>query len=102
MASLITKVVRSGATEKGSSWSRSASHKTNPTNPATSRVVISGNPQSPQPSNTLWSKFGKDAPPLEGSTGSEIQLVSYPDQNGITKTVETTIVVDDLEDGRDK
>ena len=102
MASLITKVVRSGATEKGDSWYRSASHKTNPANPATSRIVISGNPQSPQPSNTRWSKLGKDAPPREGSTDSEIHLALYSGQKGITKTVETTIVVDDRDDGRDK
>ena len=102
MASLITKVVRSGATEKGDSWYRSASHKTNPTNPVTSRIVISGNPQSPQPSHTLWSTLGKDAPPREGSTSSEIPLAPYSGQRGITKTVETTIVVDDREDGCDK
>jgi hypothetical protein len=99
MANLITKVVRSGAAGKGHGWYNSSGHKSNPTNYVTSRVIISGNTQASQPSHSLWNKLSKDAPPREGSSGSDIVLAPYPCQNGITKTVETTIVID--EDGRE-
>lgn len=48
------------------------------------------------------SRLGKEAPPArEGSqNGSEIHLATFPEPHGITKTVETTVVVDDGDDGR--
>jgi hypothetical protein len=103
MANLITKVVRSGSVGREDGWYKSSGQKSNPTNYATSRVVVSGCSRTPQQTNTIWSKLGRDdAPPREGSNGSEIHLAPYPGQNGITKTVETTIVVDDGDEGSRK
>ncbi|KAH6976761.1 hypothetical protein EDB80DRAFT_593945 [Ilyonectria destructans] len=96
MAVLISKVVRSGAAGRGDGWYASSSHKSNPTNHVTSRVVISGSPALPQSGNTFLSKLGKDVPAREGS--SEINLATYPSPHGITKTVETTVVVGNGED----
>ncbi|RYP28794.1 hypothetical protein DL767_007053 [Monosporascus sp. MG133] len=99
MAVLISKVVRSGAAGRGDGWYGSSGHKSNPTHHGTSHVVISGSAPGLKSGNTFLSKFGKDAPARESSTGSEIHLATHPGQHGITKTVETTIVVNDGEDG---
>ncbi|KAH7124668.1 hypothetical protein EDB81DRAFT_811421 [Dactylonectria macrodidyma] len=99
MASLISKVVRSGAAERGDGWYASSSHKSNPTNYVTSRVVVSGSQAKSMLSNTMLSKLGKDERPRRGSAGSEIHLATYAGPHGITKTVETTVVVGDDEDG---
>ncbi|RYP91166.1 hypothetical protein DL770_002728 [Monosporascus sp. CRB-9-2] len=99
MAVLISKVVRSGAAGRRDGWYGSSGHKSNPTHHGTSRVVISGSAPESKSGNTFLSKLGKDAPAREGSTGSEIYLTTHPGQHGITKTVETTIVVNDGEDG---
>ncbi|RYO79251.1 hypothetical protein DL766_003827 [Monosporascus sp. MC13-8B] len=100
MAVLISKVVRSGSTERGGDgWYGSSGHKSNPTNHITSRVVISGSPLEPKSGNTFLSKLGRDVSAREGSTGSEINLTACPGQHGITKTVETMIVVNDGQDG---
>ncbi|KAM6513808.1 hypothetical protein FALCPG4_015021 [Fusarium falciforme] len=80
MANLISKVVRSGAAGQGDGYHGSSSHKSNPTNYVTSRVVVSGSHAMPKPGNTI--------------------LTTYPGPHGITKTVETTIVVNDGDDGR--
>ncbi|RYP13323.1 hypothetical protein DL765_006913 [Monosporascus sp. GIB2] len=99
MAVLISKVVRSGSAGRGDGWYGSSGHKSNPTNHTTSHVVISGSPLSPKSGNPFLNKLGKDATAGEGSTGSEINLTACLGQHGITKTVETTIVVHDGEDG---
>ena len=100
MANLISKVVRSGAAGQGDGYHGSSSHKSNPTNYVTSRVVVSGSHAMPKPGNTILSKLGKDERPRQGSSGSEIHLATYPGPQGITKTVETTIVVNDGDDDR--
>ncbi|KAM5357081.1 hypothetical protein ACJZ2D_016633 [Fusarium nematophilum] len=94
MANLISKVVRSGATGRGDGWYGSSSHKSNPTNYVTSRVVVSGSHAMPKSGNALLTKLGQDERPRQSSSGSEIHLASYPSPYGITKTVETTVVVD--------
>lgn len=99
MANLISKVVRSGAAERGDGWYASSSHKSNPTNYVTSRVVVSGSRAKPKSGNTMLSKLGKEERPRQGSSGSEIHLATYAGPHGITKTVETTVVVGDDEDG---
>ncbi|KAM5349556.1 hypothetical protein ACJ41O_006061 [Fusarium nematophilum] len=83
MANLISKVVRSGAAGRSGGWyeNSSSGHKSNPTNYITSRVVVSGNQGLPKP-NTI--------------------LTTYPEPHGITKTVETTVVVDDGDSHSDK
>ncbi|KAM5371354.1 hypothetical protein ACJZ2D_008052 [Fusarium nematophilum] len=99
MANLISKVVRSGAAGRGDSWHRS-SHRSNPTNNITSRVIAGGTHAMPRSGNAMLSKLGKDERPRQGSSGSEVHLASYPSPYGITKTVETTVVVDGGNDGR--
>ncbi|KAH7123145.1 hypothetical protein EDB81DRAFT_872694 [Dactylonectria macrodidyma] len=99
MANLISKVVRSGAAERGDGWYASSSHKSNPTNYVTSRVVVSGSQAKSGLGNTMLSKLGKDERPRQGSAGSEIHLATYAGPHGITKTVETTVVVGDDDDG---
>ncbi|RYP72036.1 hypothetical protein DL769_004523 [Monosporascus sp. CRB-8-3] len=100
MAVLISKVVRSGAAGRGDGWYGSSGQKSNPTHHATSRVVISGSRPEPKSGNTILSKLGMNPPAREGSSGSEIHLTTSPGQHGITKTVETMVVVNDGEDGR--
>ncbi|KAM6513713.1 hypothetical protein FALCPG4_016084 [Fusarium falciforme] len=96
MANLISKVVRSGARGGGEAWYSSSKDKSNPTNYGlTSRVVVSSSPAVPKPGNTMMSRLGKEPPVREGSNGSEVHLATYPEPHGITKTVETTVVVDD-------
>jgi hypothetical protein len=100
MANLISKVVRSGAAGRGDGYRGSSSHKSNPTNYITSRVVVSGSHAMPKSGNTILSKLGKDERFGQGSSGSGIHLATYPGPHGITKTVETTVAVDDGDDGR--
>ncbi|KAH7025247.1 uncharacterized protein B0I36DRAFT_250853, partial [Microdochium trichocladiopsis] len=100
MVNLISKVVRSGAAEQGDGRYGSSSHKSNPTNYITSRVVVSGSHAMTKSGNTILSKLGIDAPARQGSSGSEIHLATDPGPHGITKTVETTVVMDNGEDGR--
>ncbi|KAH6988292.1 hypothetical protein BKA56DRAFT_613008 [Ilyonectria sp. MPI-CAGE-AT-0026] len=99
MANLISKVVRSGAAGRGDGWHGSSSHKSNPTNYVTSRVVVSGSQTMLKSGNTILNKLGKEERTRQGSSGSEIHLATYPGAHGITKTIETTVVVDDGEDG---
>ncbi|KAF5257557.1 hypothetical protein FOXYS1_11911 [Fusarium oxysporum] len=100
MANLISKVVRSGADGQGDGYRGSSRHKSGPTNYITSRVVVSGSHAMPKSGNTILSKLGKDERLGQGSSGSEIHLATYPGPHGITKTVETTVAVDDGDDGR--
>ncbi|KAH6888507.1 hypothetical protein B0T10DRAFT_529528 [Thelonectria olida] len=96
MANLISKVVRSGAHGRERGWYSSSKDKSNPTDYGlTSRVVVSSSPNGHKPANTIMSRLGKENPVLEGSNGSEIHLATYPEPHGITKTVETTVKVDD-------
>ncbi|KAH7016564.1 LOW QUALITY PROTEIN: uncharacterized protein B0I36DRAFT_377954 [Microdochium trichocladiopsis] len=89
MVNLISKVVRSGAAEQGDGRYGSSSHKSNPANYITSRVVVSGSHAMTKSGNNILS-----------SSGSEIHLATDPGPHGITKTVETTVVMDNGEDGR--
>lgn len=102
MASLISKVVRSSETSRGEGWYSNSKERSNPTNYITSRAIITSTAGVSKPGNTLMSRLGKEAHPArEGSSnGSEIHLATFPEPHGITKTVETTVVVDDGDDGR--
>ncbi|RSL95309.1 hypothetical protein CEP52_012136 [Fusarium oligoseptatum] len=103
MASLISKVVRSNENGRGEGWYSNSRERSNPTNYGlTSRAIITTTATGTKPSNTIMSRLGKEAPPArEGSNnGSEIHLATFPEPHGITKTVETTVVVDDGDDGR--
>ncbi|KAF4460977.1 hypothetical protein FALBO_12231 [Fusarium albosuccineum] len=91
MANLISKVVRSSSARHQEGWYTSSKDKSNPTGYGlTSRVVVSTNKANPG-----MSKMGKEATVREGSDGSEIYLTTYPEPHGITRTIETTVVVDD-------
>ncbi|KAM0425966.1 hypothetical protein ACHAPT_008905 [Fusarium lateritium] len=102
MASLISKVVRSSETGRGEGWYSNSRDKSNPTNYLTSRAIVTSTATVSKPGNTIMSRLGKEAPPArEGSSnGSEIHLTNFPEPHGITKTVETTVVVDDGDDCR--
>lgn len=94
MANLISKVVRSSANGRNEGWHTSSKDKTGPNDYATSHTAPKGSKRG-----TIISRMGKTAPIREGSNGSEIQLAEYPEPHGITKTVETTIIVDSHGDG---
>ena len=101
MAVLIGKVVRSGGTSRRDGLQESASEKTNPhhhraagnTTVVMTSSVGGNSPMKPPPS------------PLEGdleargsSSGSQAPLSGAADQQGIMKTVETMILVDERAD----
>ncbi|KAH7248406.1 hypothetical protein B0J15DRAFT_468408 [Fusarium solani] len=106
MANLISKVVRSSAGGRGDDWydNSSSGHKSNPTNYITSRVAVTASQGHGmhKSSGTILSKLGKEERVRQGSSGSEIHLATYPEPHGITKTVETTVVVDDGDDQSDR
>jgi hypothetical protein len=45
-------------------------------------------------------KDGKDLESNENNNGSQVHLATFPEPHGITKTVETTVVVGDGESDR--
>jgi hypothetical protein len=100
MASLISKVVRSGAAERGDGWHSSSrtNNKSNPAHRATSQVVITGNPGLPKSGNHFFSRFGKDAEALGDGSGSEIELATDAGHQGIL--IETTVALDSCDEGR--
>ncbi|KAM0540957.1 hypothetical protein ACHAPJ_013442 [Fusarium lateritium] len=101
MANLISKVVRGGSRSQGEGWYSSSKDKSNPTNYGlTSRVVVSSSPAVPKRENTMLSRIGKETAINEGSNGSQVHLATYPEPHGITKTVETTVVVGDGDSDR--
>jgi hypothetical protein len=98
MANLISKVARGGSRSQGEDWYSKSRDKSNPTNYGlTSRVFVSSGPAVPARGNTILSRIGKDPVVNEGSNGSQIHLATFPEPHGITKTVETTVVVGDGE-----
>ncbi|KAK7219109.1 hypothetical protein V2G26_007112 [Clonostachys chloroleuca] len=98
MANLISKVARGGSRSQGEGWYSNSRDKSNPTNYGlTSRVFVSSGPVVPARGNTILSRIGKDPVVNEGSNGSQIHLATFPEPHGITKTVETTVVVGDGE-----
>ncbi|PKS08176.1 hypothetical protein jhhlp_005452 [Lomentospora prolificans] len=100
MATMISKVVRSGGSRHD--YHASSSHKSNPTNYLTSRVVIGTGPAVPdrETNKSRRDKRLDDSPDRGSSAGSDIHLASYPSGQGILKTVETTVVVDAADDSR--
>ncbi|KAF4960177.1 hypothetical protein FGADI_1196 [Fusarium gaditjirri] len=101
MANLISKVVRGNSRSQGEGWYSSSRDKSNPTNYGlTSCVVVTTGPPVPTRGNNLMSRMGKDGKDLESNennNGSQIHLATFPEPHGITKTVETTVVVGDGE-----
>ncbi|KAH6610506.1 hypothetical protein Trco_000526 [Trichoderma cornu-damae] len=88
MAILISKIVRSNTNRRPDLHNRSTNHNTtDPTNHVTSRVVITG----PAPK-------ADDGLARQGSSGSEVCLTTYNGDNGIMRTIETTVVVYEAED----
>jgi hypothetical protein len=102
MANLISKVVRGQSrSQGGEGWYSGSRDKSNPTNYGlTSRVVVSNSPAVPARGNTMLSRIGKDPVINEGSNGSQVHLATCPEPHGITKTIETTIVVRDGDSDR--
>jgi len=98
MANLISKVVKSGTHSRSEGWYSSSRDKSNPTAYGlTSRVVVSSGPAAPRSGNNLMSRMGKEPETNKGNNGSQVHLATYPGLHGITKTVETTVVVGDGE-----
>ncbi|KAF5636119.1 hypothetical protein F52700_5433 [Fusarium sp. NRRL 52700] len=104
MANLISKVVRGNSRSQGEGWYSSSRDKSNPTNYGlTSRVVVTTGPPVPTRGSNMMSRIGKDDKDLEsneGNNGSQVHLATFPEPHGITKTVETTVVVGDGESDR--
>ncbi|UZP36563.1 hypothetical protein NXS19_004379 [Fusarium pseudograminearum] len=102
MANLISKVVRGQSHSRGGEgWYSGSRDKSNPTNYGiTSRVVVSSTPAVPARGNTMLGRIGKDSVTNEGCNGSQVHLATYPEPHGITKTIETTIVVRDRDSDR--
>lgn len=104
MANLISKVVRGNSHSQGEGWYSSSQHKSNPTNYGlTSRVVVTTGPPVPTRGSNIMSRMSKDGKDLEsneGNNGSQVHLATFPEPHGITKTVETTVVVGDGESDR--
>ncbi|KAF4341635.1 hypothetical protein FBEOM_4430 [Fusarium beomiforme] len=98
MANLISKVVKSGTHSRSEGWCSSSRDKSNPTAYGlTSRVVVSSGPAAPRSGNNLMNRMGKEPETNKGNNGSQVHLATYPEPHGITKTVETTVVVGDGE-----
>lgn len=60
-------------------------------------------PPVPTRGSNLMSRMGKDGKDLESNennNGSQVHLATFPEPHGITKTVETTVVVGDGESDR--
>ncbi|KAF4455766.1 hypothetical protein F53441_1965 [Fusarium austroafricanum] len=101
MANLISKVVRGNTRSQGEGWYSSSGAKSNPTGYGlTSRVVVSSAPPVPARGNTMLSRIGKDSAADENTNGSQVHLATFPEPHGITKTVETTVVVADGDSDR--
>lgn len=90
MARLISKVVRSKQGDQrdghfSSNYSKSA--RTN-----------HGAGNSGKQDSTLMSRLGKSKKPAdrESSNGSDVHLAAYNEPHAITKTIETTVIEDDL------
>jgi hypothetical protein len=98
MAVLISKVVRSGATGAGNGRYGSSAHKSNPTHLGTFNTVVGGSANVPKSGNTFVGKLGRGMRDRRSSSGSEINLTTYSGQHGITKTIETTVIVGDGDD----
>jgi hypothetical protein len=102
MANLISKVVKSQShSSGGEGWYSNSRDKSNPTNYGlTSRVVVSSSAAVPARGNTMMNRMGKEQVINEGTNGSQVHLATYPEPHGITKTVQTTIVVGDGDSDR--
>ncbi|KAF4342149.1 hypothetical protein FBEOM_3882 [Fusarium beomiforme] len=98
MANLISKVVRSSSRNQ-EGWYSSSRSKSNLNYGVTSRVVVSSRPPVPtRGSNMLnLARKSRDQENEENPNGSQIHLATFPEPHGITKTVETTVVVGDAD-----
>ena len=99
MAILISKVVKSGSTSRKDGLQGSSSHKTD-LNHGISRVVISGGHTTRDRPRTFLDTSQEDVEGRGGSSGSEIPLAMGTGEQGIMKTVETSVVVDEREDAQ--
>lgn len=92
MARLISKVVRSKNGDHRDGHISSNYSKSAPTNHA------AGNSGSGKRNSTMMSRLGKNKKPAdrEGSNESIIHLATYNEPQAITKTIETTVIEDDL------
>ncbi|KAF9768575.1 hypothetical protein IL306_014093 [Fusarium sp. DS 682] len=101
MANLISKVVRSSSRSQGEGW-YSSSRSKSLNYGATSHVVVSSRPPVPvRGSNMLnLARKSRDQENDENDNGSQIHLATFPEPHGITKTVETTVVVGDADSER--
>ena len=95
MARLISKVVRSHSEDRHDWYS--SKDKSHPSNYMQSQGAVGSANRGKRADTT--SRVIMAAPPREGSSGSDIHLSEYPEPHGITRTIETTIVVDESEDG---
>jgi hypothetical protein len=101
MANLISKVVRGTSRSQGEGWYSNSRDKSNPTNYGlTSRVVVTTGQPAPGRGSNVMSRMGKEQGNNENNNGSQVHLATFPEPHGITKTVETTVVVGDGESDR--
>lgn len=94
MAILISKVVRSGSNSQQDGLQGSSSRGTE-LNHGNSRIVISGGRTTNNPTRTFLRASGQDIEARGGSSGSQTPLSMVADKQGIVKTVETMVLVDE-------
>lgn len=94
MASLIFKVVLSSSTGKEHSWVYGGSgNKSQSGNKGSQNVTVGGTKMG---GNTMISRADKEEAGRLSSS-SELELANYPGPQGITRTIETTVVSEDHE-----
>ena len=97
MARLISKVVRSHSQDRHD-WYSSSRDRSHRSKGLTSVGAGGSAPRNNKRVSTTTSKAIKKPPHREGSNGSDIHLSESPEPHGITRTIETTIVVDEADD----
>ncbi len=94
MAVLISKVARSGSTSHRDGLQSSSAHQTDP-NRCTSRVVITAGHKTPDAANGFLHLEDRDIEARGSSSGSQMPLAKTYAGQGIVKTVEATVEVDE-------
>ncbi|KAK4104448.1 hypothetical protein N658DRAFT_521107 [Parathielavia hyrcaniae] len=102
MAVIISKVARSGSTGKRDGLQEGSSQKTDLDHGTTARVEISGGPKTQDQAHAFHISRNDVEARGGSSSGSEAPLSHTRDEQGIMKTVETMVLVERDEGGRDR
>lgn len=94
MAVLISKVARSGSNTNRDGLQSSSAHKTDP-NRRTSRVIVTTGPAGPGQENDFLHLADRDVEARGGSSSSRVPLSMTYDGQGIVKTVEAIVQVEE-------